>query len=115
MDYQYSVLVDICMGEVAWYTISVDCVLRAKPTLKSEQLGFISKGIEVRVDKVHEIAGGNLRAHICETRGEGAENCPTDGWATATTLSCHSKMCGCCHDCGMRDLLPSHNYHRLTK
>ena len=86
--------------------------LRAEPSMKSADAGIAVCGVEVRIDLVHEIEGEKLRAHICEARGEGAENCPT-GWTSSMLLSCLSKTCGVCHDCGVKDLLPSHNAHKL--
>jgi len=80
--------------------------------MKSADAGIAVCGVEVRIDLVHEIEGEKLRAHICEARGEGAENCPM-GWTSSMLLSCLSKTCGVCHDCGVKNLLPSHNAQRL--
>jgi hypothetical protein len=49
--------------------------------------GDAMAGALVRVDRVREIRGEKLRAHICEP-----PEC--EGWTTSQTLTCKSGNCG---------------------
>ena len=97
------------------YTVYGDgkggCKLRAEPATASAPAGEAPFGAEVRIDKVHELPGQKLRAHICESRGK--KKSP-DGWTTAMLLTCTSGICGRCHGCGAKDVLPSQNYKPVT-
>ena len=62
-------------------------ILRVEPSMNSAEAGSAPKGAEVRVDKVHEVDGEKLRAHICESRGKLKS---PSGWTTAMLLCCQS-------------------------
>jgi len=54
----------------------------------------------VTVDKVLQLPGGKMRAHICSGQHK--------GWASAKMLECKSKRCGHCYSCDTA-ILPLNN------
>ena len=52
------------------------------------------EGVEVRIDKVHEVEGDELRVHICESRSDCSfyKSEATTGWTSTMLVSCTSKV-----------------------
>ena len=78
-----------------------DVKLREEAYFESTPCGEIPFGTKVRIDKVTEIGGAKLRAHICEPQ-------QFQGWTTAKMLRCCMGQCGRCARCD-QGKLPSEN------
>jgi len=63
---------------------------------------------EVRIDKVRELHGGKMRAHICQSTKGGRFGAGLQGWASMKLLECRSGHCGHCHGCS-HGTIPSEN------
>lgn len=94
------------MGDNAWYRViqtpdSGAAKLREEADFGSAPVGE-AEG-EVRVDKILELPGGKMRAHICQN----VKN--VTGWASLKLLECRSGHCGHCYRCSW-GTLPSENF-----
>lgn len=93
------------MGPDAYYVVYGDkgktgVVLRQEAAFQSIKIGELKNKQKVRVDKVIEIGGNKLRAHVVGEKGN------LSGWTTARLLTCCSGNCGRCSRCS-HGLLPS--------
>jgi len=109
MNYGFQKDAEIILGPQSWFTPAGAGVQRREgATTDSPIAGELEVGVEVRADRMMEVAG-KMRVHVCE---------PQLGWVLTMNLACKSHCCGLCSQClehGPRATLPSENARALEK